>query len=164
MKNNLKDLYLPMRGDLRIRVRDAKTDAVLRRIQIKNTITYKALKALVHLLAQVTGDTVGNFKVTGLHVGTGATPPDRTQTALVTEVAIIALSDVPSEDKFITDSGPYELKILATLEASVGNGNTLQEAGLFLVNGDMMARQVHPGIAKTAAIVIDYDWRIEFTA
>ena len=161
----LKDTPGLLRGDLRLLVRDAKTREPIRQLLIKNTITYSALDAFVHLLAQLTGHglILTDFKIATLKVGTSATPPVRTQTNLLIPVFSISLSDVPGEDKILS-AAPYMLKILTTLEAGDGNGNTLYEAGLFFFNGVMFARQTHPGIPKSSAIVVDYDWRIEFTA
>jgi len=159
----LQDLPNPLRGDLRIIVRDAVTREPIRRLLIKNTITYGALNAITQLLAQLTGTTIANFKIASLRVGTDPTAPVRTQTDLIVPIFTIPLSNVPGEDKIISVA-PYELKILTTLEAGDANGYTLQEAGLFLSNNTMFSRQTHPSLPKSSAVVIDYDWRLEFTA
>ena len=150
-----------LRGDLRITVRSAITGASIRRLLIKNTITQKALTAIIRLLAQPTDITLTNYQMTSLHIGTGTAAPTKTQTALSTEVLSLPLAE---ENRIITDSDPFELKILITLGADQGNGNTLTEAGLFLTNNFMFSRQTHPALVKTSALVFDYDWRIEFTA
>ena len=90
-----------------------------------------------------------------------------------------------SVDKVTSISG--EIACIATLGIGDANGLTLQEAGLFTrgsaatahpigvsVNCDapdmrpgyprMIARQTHPPIPKTAAISIEYQWRISFAA
>ena len=154
-----------VQGHLRVTARHAKTGAVVRRISIRNTITYRALDALVQLISQTAAIDPIDHKITALHVGTGTTPPVRGNTALQVDNHIIGLTD---SNKVLTVSDPFELKVLATLEAGVDedtfNGVTLSEAGLFTVSGNLFARQVHPGIPKTTALVIDYDWRVAFTA
>lgn len=159
---------IPMRGDMRVVARDAKTGRVIRRIEIRNTITFICTTALVKLLAQRAADPLpSTFKLTELRVGTGTTPPVRGDTALVTAVpsidgGYVTINDV---DKLLTTLDPlFELRNTVTLQAGAANGYTLTEAGLFAADGTMFARQIHPAIPKTAALVIDYDWRIAFSA
>lgn len=153
-------LAVPVRGDMRVIVKDAVTLEVIRRFEIRNTITYLALGALARLIAQNTY-TLTDYKVTTLRLGTGTTPPAKTDVALDTQVFSIALTDGM---RLVTTTGPYELKILTTLGSGDANGNTLTEAGVFLTNGDLFCRQIHPAVPKTGALVVDYDWRISFTA
>lgn len=154
-----------LEGHLRVIARNAVTGAIVRRISIRNTITYKALDAVVQLISQLTSVTPTDHKIAQLRVGTGTTPPVRGDTALQTQVSAITLTDA---NKVLTVSDPFELKILATLVAGTDsdpfNGVTLSEAGLFTGAGNMFARQIYPGISKTSALVVDYDWRIDFTA
>ena len=151
----------PMRGDLRLTVRDAITREIKRNLLIKNTITYGALNAILQLISQLTDVAPTDFKIEALQIGTNATAPVRAQTALIAPVLTLTLSDVA---KIVTNSGPYELRVVTTLGADQCNELTLCEAGLFMHNGSMFARQTHPPIPKSSAIVIDYDWRIDLTA
>lgn len=84
-------------------------------------------------------------------------------------------------------ANPFEMKINATLASTDLNGYSLTEAGMFIRGGtaatipappasptsdpsdplrfpELFCRQIHPIIPKSAAFVIDYDWRIAFTA
>lgn len=178
---------IPLRGDLRIAIRDAATNEVRWRYEIRNTITYVALKGLVNLISQkgisnpaVDLETkVQAYSVAWLRVGTGVTSPTRSDTDLASPV----LPWVPLDDssKYLTVSNPFEMKITATLGTGDANGNALTEAGLFTRGGiiavppgeypvssgyypELFARQIHPVINKTIAFVVDYDWRISFTA
>lgn len=154
---------LPMRGDLRVRTRDVRTGRILRTYLIRNTITFVGMGVVAQLLAQRAADPAAStLKISSLQVGDGVTPPVRGDTALVDGAPFtIVLSDA---NKVPNVLGPYELRIIATLGSADANGKTLAEAGLFTGGGSMFARQIHPGIPKTVAIAVDYDWRLAFTA
>lgn len=154
---------LPMRGDLVVRTRDARTGRVLRSYVIRNTITFVGMGVVAQLLSQRLADPAAStLKIASLKVGDGVTPPVRGDTVLVDGTPFtITLSDANKAPNIL---GPYELRITATLGAGDANGKTLAEAGLFTAGGGMFARQIHPGIAKTGAIAVDYDWRLSFTA
>lgn len=157
---------LKVRGDMRVTVRDVKTSEVLYTLTKRNTITYKGLASLIKLWSQKPSYAIADYKIAELRAGTGNTPPSREDLDLdVSPGQAIAVSD---GDKIeVADDAPptlFELQIAATMDGATGNGETYQEAGVFLSNGDMIARQTHPGIEKTALISIDYDWRFAFTA
>lgn len=167
---------ISLRGDVTMRVRNAKTGELLRRIEIRNTITYEALQVIIRLLAQRTVAFGGDpnspdpdpaaLKFGSLRVGTGTTPPNRGNTALENEVHSIELSDT---SLILTLSNPFEIRVVATLEAEFGNGSTLTEAGLYTAGSEtespvLFARQVHAALPKSEALVIDYDWRIALSA
>jgi hypothetical protein len=160
MKTNFT---IPMRGDLTVRTRDAKSGRILRTFEIRNTITYIGMGNCVQLLSQRVADPApATLALGSLKVGNGTTPPVRGDTALVDGTPFtITLTDA---NKLPNTLGPFELRIVATLGALDANGKTLSEAGLFAVSGGLFARQIHPAIPKTSAIAIDYDWRISFTA
>lgn len=181
---------IPMRGDLRIVVRRVKDGLIHWRYEIRNTITYVALKSLVNLISQKSTTNPVDFKVAYLRVGTGTTAPVRADINLeipapnaVTPFTIL-LGDA---EKYLTVSNPFEMKIIATLGAGDLNGFSLTEAGLFIRGGiiatipappvspavyapaptfypELFARQIHPVILKSGAFVVDYDWRIAFTS
>lgn len=154
---------IPLRGDLTVRLRDAKTGRQLRSYVIRNTVTFVGMGVLVQLLAQRAADPLASsLKIASLRVGNGTTPPVRGDTALVDGTPFsIPVSDANKTPNVL---GPYELRIVVTLGAGDANGKTLAEAGLFTAGGDMFARQIHPAIVKSAAIAVDYDWRLSFTA
>lgn len=154
---------IPMRGDLTVRVRDASTGRVIRNYEIRNTVTYTGMGVVVNLITQRAIDTAPDqFKIASIKVGIGTTPPVRGDTSLVDPAPfVIPVDDV---NKSPNISGPYELRVSVTLGSGDANGKLLAEAGLFTSGGQLFARQVHPAIQKEAAIAVDYDWRISFTA
>jgi hypothetical protein len=166
---------IPMMGTVCATIRSAKTGEVLKRVQIRNKITFLAADVLVELIAQRTTDPVpGRQLIYSMRMGTSNTPATRSDTNLGAFVIGKALGDV---DKIT--GAPGEIQFNATLDAGDANGFTLREAGLFTAGltpstsdapgtgpGDtrLFARQVYPDIPKTAAIVVDYSWTIAFTA
>lgn len=181
---------IPLRGDLRIVVRRADTGKIHWRYEIRNTITYVALKGLVNLISQKTTSTPADYKVAYLRLGTGTTPPVRSNINIeIPAPSAAAPLDLLLGDaeKYLTVSNPFEMKIVTTLGAPDLNGLNLTEAGLFIRGTttptipappvspaqntsdlthypELFARQIHPAIPKSAAFVVDYDWRIAFTS
>jgi len=172
----LKD-GIAMRGDLCVIVRDAATLKQIRKIEIRNKITFLAADVLVEMLAQRGTDPLTSYnKMFSMRMGTSNTAASRSDTNLGAFIIGKELFDVNK-----VTGVPGELEFTAQLAAGDGNGNTFQEAGLF-TRGDalvatpsdvtstlpgkvrMFARQIHPAIPKTIAIVLDYAWRISFTA
>ncbi len=168
---------IPMRGDLTIIVRDAKTRKKIRRIEIRNKITFLAADVLIEMLAQRAVDPDPSYDMMfSMRMGLSNTPASRSDTNLGTPEIGKELADV---NKVV--GVPGELEFTATLESGDANGVTLQEAGLFTrgsagsptpmdapsdTPGDphLFSRQIHPAIPKTTAIVLDYSWRIAFTS
>lgn len=161
----VEELPFKVRGDMKITVRDAVTNEVLRTIEIRNTITYAGLTALVYLIAQRAVDPVpGDKKITALRASTGAVAPTRNDTTLATPAGEVTLA-LADGDKTPTVAAPlFELKLTTTMDAATGNGKNFVEAGVFMSDATMIARQIHPLIAKSVAIIINYDWRLTFTA
>jgi hypothetical protein len=176
MKTTLED-GIPMRGDLRIVVRNAITGEVKKTIEIRNKITFLAADVLVEMLAQRATDPLPAVNsIFSMRMGTSNTAASRADTNLGSFLIGKELTDV---DK--VTGVPGELEFSATLEAADANGSTLQEAGLFTKGsagsptasdapgtnpGDprMFARQIHPAIIKSGAVTVEYSWRIAFTA
>lgn len=166
-----------MRGDLCVIVRDAITGAQLKRIEIRNKITFLAADVLVELLAQRASDPVPLYdSIYSMRMGTSNTPASRSDINLGAFLIGKQLADVNK-----VTGVPGELEFIATLGTGDANGNTLQEAGLFTRgsagsptpsdvpgtapgNVRMFARQIHPAIPKTIAISVEFQWRIAFTA
>jgi len=88
-------------------------------------------------------------------VGTSATPPATNQTALVDEIARVAVS--------VAGGAPSGATIIysATLGAGVGTGS-LQEAGIFqLATGStMLSRVTYPVINKAAGDTVSIVWTV----
>lgn len=166
---------IPMMGTMRVAVRDARTDRVLRRFVIRNKITFLAADVLVELIAQrATDPTPARDLVYSMRMGSSNTAPTRSDTNLGAFIIGKQLADV---DK--VNGAPGEITFLATLATTDANGSTLREAGLFTAGATpstsdapgttpgvtrMLARQVHPDVPKTVAIAVDYSWTIAFTA
>jgi hypothetical protein len=172
---------ISMMGHIEIRVLDSQTRKLIRRVEIRNKITFLAADVLVSLIAQRAADypagrpaQIPNDQIYTMRMGTSNTPASRADTNLGN----------PIIGKVIGDAGkittiPGEIAFTATLELADGNGNTFQEAGLFTKGAGtgtldapgstvtvprLFARQVYPGIPKTNAITLEYTWRIAFTA
>lgn len=164
-----------MRGILSVTIKDASTGEKLRYYEIRNKITFLAADVLVELLAQRATDPTATYdQMFSMRMGSANTPASRGDTNLGAFVVGKQLLDVNK-----VTGVPGELQFIATLDATDANGFTLQEAGLFTrgsagspsdppgaAPGDprMFARQIHPPIPKTAAITVEYSWRIAFTA
>jgi len=132
---------IPLRGDLRIVVRRADSGAVHWRYEIRNTITYVALRSLVHLISQKTTTTAADYAVKYLRIGGYPTgfpvvmvPPTRSDINLQLPLSLstskyLSLGDT---EKTLSLANPFEMKITATLPTTELNGNDLTEAGLFI--------------------------------
>lgn len=166
---------IPMKGTLRVLVRDAATQEIRRRIEIRNKITYLAADVLVELFAQRAIDpSAGTNAIYSMRIGSSNTAASRADTNLGSFVIGKVLTDV---DK--VNGAPGEIEFITTLASGDANGSTLREAGLFTggptpsasdtpgtdgTSSRMIARQVYPDVIKTSAIVVDYSWTIAFTA
>ena len=184
-KNGFKD-GIPMHGTLVIIARDTKTGLPARnipRIEIRNKITFLAADVLVELWAQRATDPAPLYdQIYSMRMGTSNTAASRADTNLGAYVVGAQLLDVNKVTGI-----PGEIAFIATLSAGDANGVTLQEAGLFTrgnavtahpqnvdvvsdVPGTtpgtprMIAHQVHLPIPKSAAITVEYQWRVSFTA
>ena len=173
---------IPMKGTLTVITRDALTGKQLRRCEIRNKITFGAADTLVELWAQRTTDQPPlQNRIYSMRMGTADTVASRAHINLGNYVIGVELTDV---NKVTGIAG--ELQFIAILGAADANGNVLQEAGLFTQGNispphpigtsatvdpvgivgtpRMIARQVHPAIPKSAAITIESQWAIAFTA
>jgi len=165
---------IPMRGTLCVVVRDANTGRVLRRLTIRNKITFLAADILVELIAQRATDPVpGRDLVYSMRMGSSNTAAQRSDTNLGAFVIGKVIGDVGK-----VTGAPGEITFIATLASGDANGNTLREAGLFTAGATpstsdapgttpgvtrMIARQVYADIPKTLGLVVDYSWTIAFT-
>lgn len=149
------------------KVRIDQVGHLLRRYAIKNTITFAGSTAPLVLLAQNAGTVVTDYQLAQFVVGTNPTPPSRGDTALGAPVSgglggVKALTDAnrvlsaPTGELIVSVS-------YGTTEANVGPGLSLVEAGVFMGNGGLFARQVNPGVPKTNAFVAGYTWRFGLT-
>jgi hypothetical protein len=167
---------LPVRGDLRIIRRCAETLRILDVFEKKNVITFLGVEALVKLMAPNAafgGNVQEESQFKSMRFGTDSLTPQRTDLDLANE----AVSGTPvriefaDSNRIVGASGTVEYT--AQLASGDGNGVTYREAGLFTRGTDddpqtttgeiMFSRQVFPDQVKTAAIVLDFRWRITFT-
>ena len=164
----------PLRGDLQITVRRVSDGHLLRTLHIKNKILVGGYAALVGLLD--TQDYAGNRRLDRIRVGTGSAPPALGDNDVSTPITASGMAYpwgkvdfAVTRTQFIDPTAPtFELRCSATVpggsDADPFNAaNTvITEAGLLLVNGTLFSRQIHPGITKTSAIAIDYEWHVRF--
>lgn len=157
---------LALRGEVTIVVtRVGPTDGLqrpVRRIVVRNTITYVGLVAMLTLLAQAS-ITPGDYAIRKLVPGTNGTPPtpgDLAMGAAVGSSDQISLSGV----SFSLNASTRELTVSGTLSTGQANGQTLREIGLQLQDGTLFARQVHPAFEKDGSMSVTYTWRLALTA
>lgn len=164
-----------MWGRVGLTIRDAHTYEIRRRYEIRNKITFLAADLLVELVSQRAADgPPGASAVFSMRMGSSNTAAQRSDTNLGAFVIGKILGDVGK-----VTGARGEIQFVTTLASDEANGSTLREAGLFTAGGAsapddtpgtttgttrMVARQIHPDIPKTSAIVIDYSWTIAFTA
>ena len=163
---------IPLRGDVQIFRRCAKTGQLLDVWSKRNTITYVAGDVMVALLAPnalgLGGPQVTN-QIKSMRFGTSNLAPYRTDTALAAE-AVGARQELLDTNRFI---GSSTVEFVATLDSLTGNGVTYREAGLFTrgdnddpsvsSGGKLFARQVFPDQPKSAAVELEFHWRITFS-
>lgn len=167
---------LPMRGDLKIIRRDAKTKAIEFVWEKKNVITFGGTQSLVKLMAPNAAFGVNaqeENQIKSMRFGTSNLTPQRTDLDLAAE-AIVSSDPVRVE---LLDAnrvvGADVVEYVATLNTSTGNGVTYREAGLFTrgtlddplttTNETMFSRQIFPDQPKTAAVELEFRWRITFS-
>jgi hypothetical protein len=151
---------LKFRGDLQIETFD-RTGRLLRRMAMRNTIVFAGRNSVLYLWSQDSGSPT-DWRIVKLVPGTNGTPPTVGDTAMG---AAVGLSDqitlVGANRQVVPATG--ELIITGTLTTGQANGLDLKEIGLFMGNGQLFARQIHPTISKSNAISVSYTWRLATT-
>jgi len=113
------------------------------------------------LLSRIHG--TSDIAMSHIGVGTDTTPFDLTDTALGTEIEIVATNERKSAT--FSKTGTGELTVTGAISTSQCNGSSLTEVGIFNDKdndqGDMLCRQVHSAIAKTASISVNYSIVLE---
>jgi len=173
MRNSMKSsgtLY----GHLTVTVYEVKNGQKVRKLRIamKNQITNGGRESVLAFLAQ---DPLGTTEqqnpeygqIWSLAVGDDATPVSVLDTALYNELDRYTLA-IPLEREFvIVPPNIFEVHVHKEVPAGTLTGATFAEAGL-LTRGDgvlpatqaLYARQTHPAVVKSAAMAIEYDWRL----
>lgn len=171
------DLKFNIRGDLRVIRRDAVTKAILFAWDKKNVITFAGVESVIKLQAPnaaLGADVQLENQIKSMRFGTNNTSPQRTDSNLLAE-AVVSSDPVrvqfTDSNRIIGASGTVEYT--ATLASGDGNGVTYREAGLFTRGTDndplattgaiMFSRQVFPDQAKSAAVELEFRWRITLT-
>lgn len=137
-----------------IEVHDAATGALLRTERYTNVITDYTRAELIAAFKGV----APSVDVTHIAIGTDGTAAAASDTALGAEV----LRDTPTS---VVDYSAVEVGFKLFISASVGNGNTFREIGLFDApsGGNMMARSTSfTPIAKNSAITITFTHIIRY--
>lgn len=140
-----------LRDDTRMRgwpclvVREVGSGRLLQKLCVHNLDT-KAGKNLMRDLY------MGNSQAFPSHIalGTNNTPPTVNDVALYDEkVRVLIASRVPAEG---------QATIRAYYGATVGNGSTYQECGLFNADNVLVARSTFAPIAKSSSVTITVNW------
>ena len=143
--------------NVRILVRHAETDEVIKEMRVHNLVTDSGLNKLRDMIGYpyVTCD---GKTPDYMAVGTSSTAPAADQTALITEVFRTKLANRVPDTKSIA--------FYAYISPTEANGNTLREVGLFteISAGELWARAVHTAIAKTVSLSFTYEWTFTFAA
>lgn len=139
-------------------MRDA-SGRLVQSLAIRNTITFDGLNGFLWRMHVPSDD----HYIDRLIPGTGSTPPSKGDVAMV---APLGSSDqvALTTPNFTMSAATGELVISATLDLTQGNGSTLREVGLRMHNGELFARQVHPGVPKSGLVTVTYTWRIASTS
>lgn len=154
--------HLKLRGDIQIDIHRAGEPRPLRRYAIRNTIVLGGLNSPLYLWSQDTGSPA-DWRIVRLIPGTVGTPPTTGDVALMSPLPAADYINLTSADRTVLPASG-ELVLRGTLTTGQAVGQTLREIGLFLGNGQLFARQVHPAIEKTGAITVTYTWRIAVTS
>lgn len=142
-------------GNLEVRVHDAATGKLLSVQRVSNLVVTAGLSLTAIRLAGTAQAAITHFAL-----GTSSTAVSAGQTALVAEVTREVVTQ-------LITSTPAELQVKYYLGTTVGNGNTLREAGLFNAgaSGTMFARALlSAAIVKTSAVTATFTWTITLTA
>lgn len=129
-------------------VRDAATGDLIYTETYRNIVTNLTR---ARIMARFKGNN-GTLTITHVAIGTDGTTPTAADTALGAEV----LREAPTS---VIDYSTTEIGWRLFVSASMGNGNTLREIGLFSAasGGDMFARSTSfSPISKNASITVTF--------
>lgn len=118
--------------------------------------------AKLYILSGLYTPAITSDPITSLHVGTGGTVDpgglfpkleDPSQTNLITP-----LLTVPTT--YTVNTANYSVTFIATVDQGTGNGSLITEAGLFKTSGLIFNVKNFPGIPKTSAFGVNFQWTI----
>lgn len=168
-----------------ITVETVSLDGTRTRIyQGPNLIVNQGLSAMVELLAQLNtqqapaNNKIGSIWVGGRATGSGSTAALTPVAAAQTTLQGLVISRLATTSLVVLAPPLYGLDVKTTLGFTDGNGNDLQEMGMYTYGtladplasstatppSRMIARQVFGTLAKTASIAVDFTWRITLAA
>lgn len=144
---------LRLTGRVRVEVRDAVTDVVIKTLVGPNLVTTVGMNLIASFLSGAAPAGMTHFAI-----GTGSTAASAGDTALVTEVWRAEITRFESD--------PAALTVSYYLSSTALNGQTLREIGLFnaSVLGTLYARHVlAASIAKTSSIAVAFGWELTWS-
>lgn len=133
-----------------------------------NLIVNDARPAQAHLLAEADSD----YQATIFKIGTKGHdlgPPEDTDSPIAPTMTDSSLIDTSPFSKaigsfsYLPVVNPTSVQFVTSIEKTEANGAgsvIYTEAGLFLTNGDMFARETFKGITKTASRKVTFYWQI----
>jgi hypothetical protein len=159
-----------MRGHVSIFL-EKRDGTLIHHWQDKNCVVSGVRRVLSKLLME--GDV--NFLISQIRLGTGGhvpgdptTPVEPTHYDIALESEAYALTIESGEWAYVPsnshdDTGAYALKFTVPLEWDEGNGSgqvIYTEAGIFTLNGIMIARETFPSIVKDAETRVIFMWTL----
>ena len=142
---------LKLRANVLIELIEVKTGKVVKSVKAHNLVTSLGLEAIGKRLALLMPPGTDEFAV-----GIGTTAAALSDTALGSEIYREKVATAMPE----TSGAAFQY----LLSAAVADGEELTEAGIFDVDGNLMARVVHADdpINKVAGYAVNYTWHFVF--
>lgn len=159
----LKD-SLGVSGTLRISCVDSQTGEIISPVHELNLITVSGKQSLLASLytTSIIADPIATLRIgSGGCIDSGGLypkPEDPYQTGLYTPISGLSLSV-----SHTVAVGGMSVTFIADVDPALGNGQIISEAGLFTNSGVMFNVKNHPGIPKSSAFSIHYEWTISIT-
>jgi hypothetical protein len=152
---------IKLRGDIEIKVRRKSDNQVIQVVEVRNKIVNAGLFELAKLLVpSATGKPLGS-----LRVGVGSTHPATAADTVLQSPVTGGSVTLRVQDVTVTKTGAgaTQVAVQATIPTLATN-LALSEAGLFLSDSTLFARQIHLPILTEDGLAFDYYWTLTFTA
>lgn len=126
----------------------------------KNVIT---LPSKLQMLASVYSTSLTPDPVSTLQVGIGGTidPAGLYPKPVTSALTSLFSSNFTINTTYSLNTAVPSITYLADLPPAWGNGNLINEAGLFRTSGAMFNIKTFPGIPKTSEFSIHFEWTIK---
>ncbi|QJT71166.1 hypothetical protein GR11A_00129 [Vibrio phage vB_VcorM_GR11A] len=162
--------YIQLRGSVECIIEENGVEEVVH--HNPNIIVTLGAKALAHLLGE--GDV--NYKMASFQLGTQGHSGSDITSPVAPTAADTALADtantfsknfnIPADITYLPAGTETRVQFNLAVEKTEGNAGTgsraYTEAGLFLANGTMFARETFPAVVKTDQRRIVFRWTILF--